>query len=662
MNRRRFIQHGGAAATGLLFAGSAATRPAAANDRIIMAVVGVHGQGKSHFRDFSSIGGVRVKTVCDVDERLFPEMLGMARELTGEDVQFEIDIRRVLDDPEIDAISIATPNHWHSLMTVWACQAGKDVYVEKPVSHNVWEGRQAVEAAREYRRIVATGTQGRSSPHVREAMRLLHEGEIGEVYMAKGLGFKPRESIGSKSDQPAPPGVHFDLWLGPARERPFNENLVHYNWHWFWDFGNGDLGNQGVHQMDIARWGLNKKDLPRFVQSVGGYFGVDSDQETPNTQLSTYRWEDGRILQFEVRGLYTNSEDEILIGNLFYGSEGWMHLDDNGFRIYRGRGNEPGPSMEADRNRTARMLHRENFVDALRSRRPEDLAADILDGHLSSALCHLGNIAHRVNRQLEFDSDSERFIGDEPADSFLTRVYRPPFVVPEITPTSAPGQTLRFAHFGAGWGIESTVVLVNPWEEAVSGEVRLLGSDGDSLPVEMEGAEIDSGVGSVNFSFSLPAQGAAFLRTEGQGELRSGWVEVSSPLALGGTILFTGPFGVAGVGSAEAAQRFLVPVESKAREEVRTGVALANPGDSPLPVTLILRDSRGDEVRDGAAGPELPARGHMAAFPEELFAGRGIDLSDFRGTLEVSAPGPVVCMAIRLSPGHFATLPVTRMN
>ncbi|MDA2930334.1 Gfo/Idh/MocA family oxidoreductase [Acidobacteria bacterium AH-259-O06] len=657
MNRRRFVQQSSAAATGFLLAGSGETGLVDANDQIIMAVVGIHGQGKSHFRDFSSISGVRVKTVCDVDERLFSEALKLAEDLTGREVQFEVDIRRVLDDKEIDAISIATPNHWHSLMTVWACQAGKDVYVEKPVSHNVWEGRQAVEAARRYGRIVATGTQNRSYPHVQEAIRLLHEGVIGEVYMAKGLGFKPRESIGRKPDQPVPSGLHFDLWLGPAPQRAFNENLVHYNWHWFWDFGNGDLGNQGVHQMDIARWGLNKKDLPQFIHSVGGYFAFDSDQETPNTLLATYGWKDGKILQFEVRGLYTNGEDEIRIGNLFYGSEGWMHLDRDGFRTYLGRKNEPGPNMEAVKNKTSRMFHRENFIQALRSRKPEDLTADITEGHLSSALCHLGNIAYRLNRQLEFDSNSERFVDDEQADAYLIRSYRPPFVVPEMTSMSSPGRTLRFAHFGNGGGIASTLVLVNPWEEAVSGEVSLVGSDGSPLAVDMEGNGMNG-----NFSFSLPARGVAFFRTDGEGELRTGWVEVSSRLALGGTILFTGAFGVAGVGNTEAAQRFLVPVESKADKKVQTGVALTNPEEGPVLVTLILRDRMGEEVANGIVTLELPARGHLARFPEDLFVGQGIDLSDFDGTLEISAPTPVVGTAIRVSPGEFATLPVTRMN
>ena len=372
-----------------------------------------------------------MKTVCDIDERLFSQARKLKSDFDGKELKFETDIRRVLDDRDIDAVSIATPNHWHALMAIWACQSGKDVYVEKPVSHNVWEGRQIVEAARRYQRIVATGTQGRSSPHVRSAINLLHEGAIGDVYMAKGLCYKPREGIGRKADRQTPAGVHFDLWLGPAPQRPFNENLVHYNWHWFWDFGNGNIGNQGVHEMDMARWGLNKKEHPRTIQSVGGYFVFDSDQETPNTQLSTFEWEDGKILQFEVRGLHTNAEDKIRIGILFYGSQGWMHLDGKGFRTYLGRKNEPGLRMDKVTDKTASGRHRENFIKAVRTRKVEDLSADILEGHMSSSLCHLANIAHRVKRRLVFDCHAENFVGDAQADGYLIRNYRYPFVVPE---------------------------------------------------------------------------------------------------------------------------------------------------------------------------------------------------------------------------------------
>ncbi|MBN1291381.1 MAG: Gfo/Idh/MocA family oxidoreductase, partial [Candidatus Latescibacteria bacterium] len=373
----------------------------------------------------------------------------LAQSIGADKPHFEYDFRRVLDDKDIDAVSIATPEQWHALQTIWACQAGKDVYVEKPVSHNIWEGRKSVEAARKYNRIVAAGTQQRSFPHVQEAIRLLHSGVIGDVYIARGLCYKPRETIGRKQDCPVPDGVHYDLWLGPAPLRSFNENRFHYNWHWFWDYGCGDIGNQGPHEMDVARWGLNKHTLPEKIYSSGGYFAFDSDQETPNTQSATFTWEDGKILQFDVRGLYTNNENELKIGNLFYGSEGWMHLDINGFTTWLGRKDEPGPSMKAvliseeagiggpqgftetGAHTSSRIMHRMNFIDAVRSRAVSDLTADILVGHISTSLSHLANISYRLGRELRFDTHSERFIDDDRANAYLTRNYRHPYVVPE---------------------------------------------------------------------------------------------------------------------------------------------------------------------------------------------------------------------------------------
>ncbi|MBW7997278.1 MAG: Gfo/Idh/MocA family oxidoreductase [Candidatus Glassbacteria bacterium] len=450
MKRRDFLGRAAAAAgAGVLSSGAAGRARSSRNDEITMAVVGIRGQGTSHLRCFNAFDGVRIKTICEVDENLYKQSAEFAAGLGAGDVRFEHDFRRVLDDKDIDAVSIATPEQWHSLMTIWACQAGKDVYVEKPVSHNIWEGRQAVNAARKYGRIVASGTQQRSFPHVIEAMKLLREGVIGDVFLSRGLCFKPRESIGKKPDARVPAGVHYDLWLGPAPLRPFSENRFHYNWHWFWDYGCGDIGNQGVHEIDTARWGLGKTTLPSKVYSSGGYWAFDSDQETPNTQSTTFTWDDGKQLQFEVRGLYTNAEHETRIGNLFYGTEGWMNLDIDGFQTWLGRGDEPGPSREAvviseeagiggpqgftetGAHTSSRIMHRRNFIDAVRSRKSTDLGADILEGHLSSSLCHLANISYRLGRELSFDSHSERFIGDSQADGYLTRNYRYPYVVPE---------------------------------------------------------------------------------------------------------------------------------------------------------------------------------------------------------------------------------------
>ena len=285
-----------------------------ANDRINIAVIGIRSRGSQHYREWVKNPNVHVKTLVDIDENLFPERVQELTELQGKKPNTEVDLRKMLEDKDIDAVSIASTDHWHALATIWACQAGKHVYVEKPTSHNIWEGRKMVEAARRYNRIVAVGMQNRSIRGVQSAMKFLHEGKLGDIYMAKGLCFKPRDSIGKKQNTQVPAGIHYDLWLGPAPYRPFNPNRFHYNWHWFWDYGCTDLGNQGPHQMDIARWGMNKNEYPQKIHCSGGYYAFDCDQETPNTQLATLKYDDGKILQFEVRGLYTNAEDNIKIG------------------------------------------------------------------------------------------------------------------------------------------------------------------------------------------------------------------------------------------------------------------------------------------------------------------------------------------------------------
>jgi len=441
LSRRDFLNRSaaGIAAAGAVLGPVRTEKVLGANDRINMAVMGIRSRGRGHFREWAKIPGVHVKTLCDVDERLFPERVEQLQELQGKAPKTEVDIRRVLEDKDIDAISIAATDHWHALATIWACQAGKHVYVEKPTSHNIWEGRKMVEAARRYNRIVSVGMQNRSITGVQKAMAFLHEGKLGDVYMAKGLCFKPRDSIGKKPDGPVPEGLHFDLWLGPAAWRPYNPNYVHYNWHWFWDFGCADIGNQGPHQMDIARWGMNKKEHPEKIKCAGGYYAFDSDQETPNTQLATFEYDDGKIIQFEVRGLHTNAEDDIKIGNLFFGTEGWMHLNGNDWKTYMGGKNEPGPSYSskeaaadpANLAGAGGSSHFGNFIDAVRSNDLMKCNADIIEGHMSTVMCHLANISNRLERELHFDSHSERFVNDEIANGYLTRDYRYPFVVPE---------------------------------------------------------------------------------------------------------------------------------------------------------------------------------------------------------------------------------------
>ncbi len=435
INRRRFLKKsaafGALAVTGCAATDKSARRPVfvttprrGPNEEIRVACMGFHGQGQHHIRVHANTKHVRVVTLCDVDENQWPVGLKIVEEAKAPKPKTEFDIGNVLDDKNVDCVSIATPNHWHALATIWACQAGKDVYVEKPSSHNIFEGRKAIEAARRYKRIVQHGTQSRSGGAVREAMKLLHQGVIGEVYMARALCYKNRDSIGFHEDEDTPPpGVHYDIWLGPAPKRKFNRNRFLYQWHWNWDYGNGDIGNQGVHQMDVARWGLNKK-LPIKVSSMGGRYTYQDQGQTPNTQVTTFQYEDGTMLVFEVRGRQTNDEWGVGIGNLFYGSKGYLAIRGNGFET-RING-EPGPKGEG-----GGVDHIHNFHEAVRSRQVCDLNAYIEEGHYSSALCHLANISYRLGRSLEFDPESEKFKNDSPANRMLTRNYRHPFVVPD---------------------------------------------------------------------------------------------------------------------------------------------------------------------------------------------------------------------------------------
>jgi len=475
ISRREFLTRSTQAAAGIFITsaltscGAPRTAPAVsgriigANDRINMAMIGIRSRGNAVAEEFAGIRNVRFKTLCDIDENLFPPRVKRIGEIQGYTPSTVVyDMRRVFEDKDIDAVAIGTPNHWHALATIWACQAGKHVYVEKPCSHNIWEGKKMIEAARKYNRLVQVGFQNRSISNVRQAIKFLHDGELGDIYMARGLCFKPRGNIGKYPDGPMAKGeefsstvggnketcydsdylkgVHYDLWLGPAPQRAFNRNRFHYNWHWQWDYGNGDIGNQGPHQFDIARWGLNENEHPVKIRSFGGYFGfTDSAQETPNTQTATYKYADGKILQFEVRGLHSDSEAGVKIGNLFFGSKGWMWINGSEWKTYFGRKNEAGPSSTtAEAAADAMNLagagaggHCNNFINALRSGKKEDLTCDIQTGYMSTVLPHLANISYRLGREVIFDGGQEKFAGDKEANCMLTRKYREPYVVPE---------------------------------------------------------------------------------------------------------------------------------------------------------------------------------------------------------------------------------------
>ena len=423
MDRRHFL---------VTSAAGAALRPGAlpgANDTIRVACVGIRGRGNSHIQAFSKMPGTEVAALCDIDESVLANRVAQLEAAGKKKPATYTDFRKLLEDKSIDAITIATPNHQHTLQTIWACQAGKDVYVEKPCSHNIFESRQIAAAQKKYGRIVQHGSQSRSSGAIQEAVRKMGEGLIGDVYMARGLCFKWRDTIGRAKPEPVPAGIHYDEWLGPAPKREFTKNRFHYNWHWAWDYGNGDLGNQGIHQLDLARWGLGVT-YPVKVSAMGGHFMFDDDQETPNTMVATFEFDGAgkrKMLVFEVRHWITNSEGGSTVGNLFYGSKGYL-VYRNGYQVFLGKEQQPGPGPEARGGGD----HFANFAAAMRSRKQSELNAPIEEGAISCTLVHLANISYRLGRTLRFDAATMTVPGDAEANRIFTRAYRAPYVVPKL--------------------------------------------------------------------------------------------------------------------------------------------------------------------------------------------------------------------------------------
>jgi predicted dehydrogenase len=440
-NRRRFLTQTAAATAGLVVLPRFTHAQTSANEIVNVAIIGIRGdnkghptwtargRGQDHYEHLSQIPNVRITHVVDIDERHFKTSLPFLKTKYGGDPKTETDFRRVLEDKEVDAVTIAAPDHWHALMTVWACQAGKDVYCEKPISHNIVEGRRMIEAARRNNRIVQVGTQRRSGAVAAKAAQFLREGGLGKIYAGKTVVYRQRDPIGVVANSPVPPDVHYDLWLGPAPSRPFNENHFHYHWHFLWEYGTGDLGNTGVHSIDVTRWLIGKQEHPRTVFCSGGLYegGAQTDQTTPNTQYATYRYADGTELHCDLRNWYTGPPEAQ--GVFIYGAKGWLKLGENKAQVYFGKKNEPGPTITADENGDSGQVHFQNFIDCIRSRKSENLKAQIEEGHFSTALCHLGNVAYRVGRSLTFDGATERFVGDDEANNLLGRTYRAPFTL-----------------------------------------------------------------------------------------------------------------------------------------------------------------------------------------------------------------------------------------
>ena len=456
--------------------GAEASNPVGANGDIRIGVIGFGGRGKDHIKGYKELKGVRLVALCDVDQDILDKQAKQCND-AGEQVQTYTDIRKLLENKDIDAVSIATPNHWHSLGALWAVQAGKDVYVEKPVSHEVWEGRQLVAAARKYDRLVQAGTQSRSSQGITEAMAWLHEGHIGKIVRARALCYKRRPSIGKVTGpQPVPPSIDYNLWCGPAPKAPLMRKRLHYDWHWVWPTGNGDLGNQGIHQMDLARWALGESELSPRVWSLGGRLGYKDDGTTPNTQIVLHDYKSAPLI-FEVRGLPASAQTQEMdryrgtaIGVVVDCEGGSMLLPNYSSATFF---DKDGTKVKEFKGASS---HFGNFIEAVRSRKQSDLHADILEGHISSALCHTANISYRLGKPhspeqireavkgnadlaealgrmeehlaannvdlhktpatlgvvLNMDPKTERFIGNKQADKLLTREYRAPFVVPKM--------------------------------------------------------------------------------------------------------------------------------------------------------------------------------------------------------------------------------------
>ena len=440
---------------------AAATRVWGANDKINVGIVGIGGRGSNHLDEYSrNIPTARVVGLCDVNQTMREVAQSRLLKAGGEKAKEYEDMREMFADKNVEAVSIATPNHWHALSAIWAMKAGKDVYCEKPASYNIHEGLEMLKVARETRRMLQIGSQHRSIPWKRQAMQAIHQGLIGKVYMAKGLCFKRRPSIGKTPVEPTPKGLNWDLFLGPAPMRPYTHNRYKYNWHWFWDTGNGDIGNQGVHEMGVARWALGDPEWPKGAFASGGKFAYDDDQETPNTLLATFDF-GGREIVFEVRGLLTNAEGaavqrtprpsaagaaappvttvskalqytrpmNVMVGDIIYGTEGWACFGDGGFQAFKGESNELIMEERPQGGDRSTTLHMQNFLEACARRDEKHLNDGIANAHLSAGLCHLANISYRVGRKLTLES-GPKFTGDSEATKMITRdKYRAPYVV-----------------------------------------------------------------------------------------------------------------------------------------------------------------------------------------------------------------------------------------
>lgn len=406
-------------------------RAYSANEKLGVCVMGLHGRGGSHLQAYAKSEHSDLLAICDADENILNNVGDQLDSKLPHKVKRYVDVKDVLADASIDILSIATPNHWHTLASIWAMEAGKDVYVEKPATHDFWEGKQIIAAAKKYGKIVQHGTQSRSSNQWQRDIPLIRSGEIiGKIHTARCLGFKTgdnRDSIGFADDQEAPKHLHWRLWQGPAPEKPYNPNYHPYQWHWFWHYGNGEIGNQGVHQMDIGCWGMDK-GLPSKIYSAGGRYTYEDQGETPNTNTALLTYADGTMLVFDVRNRYTNNEDGVGVGNLFYGDTGY-YVQGKGFFDKK---NQPIVLPEGKHPLPPDQDCFENFLAAVKSRNEAEIHGNMEQAHLACSHMHLANISYRLGRSLDFDTATEKFVNAPDADAMLRREYAPGFEVPEL--------------------------------------------------------------------------------------------------------------------------------------------------------------------------------------------------------------------------------------
>ena len=426
--RRTFLGQvaAGSAMAGLALHGGLArgVEAAEANSDESRVVVGVMGlsRGRALANTFAKLPNVSIKYLCDADTNRAKACQDQIGKIEGQSPEAVQDFRRILDDKEVDVLVCAAPNHWHAPATIFACQAGKHVYVEKPCSHNPNEGEMMVAAARKHNRAVQMGSQRRSATKIIEGINLLKEGVIGRVYYARSWYANARGSIGNGKAAGVPSNLDYNLWQGPAPNRDYVDNLVHYNWHWRWHWGNGELGNNGIHSLDLCRWALGV-DYPVRVVSSGGRYAFDDDQETADTHVVSFEFPDRKQIVWEGLSCNRNGINKTGFGTTLHGENGTMHLTSGGYTLYDNRDKEI-KSANKDRGDTEHIV---NFLDAVRSGKPLSLNAEIEEGHKSTLLCHLGNIAHRTGRTLNCDPKNGHINGDKEAMQLWAREYNPKF-------------------------------------------------------------------------------------------------------------------------------------------------------------------------------------------------------------------------------------------